>query len=46
MSYSFAAKTISDTPRREVMICELANVGVTFGSGSEGIDILTAVNGR
>ncbi|MCA2552316.1 MAG: ABC transporter ATP-binding protein [Microcystis sp. M04BS1] len=44
MSYSFAAKTISDTPRREVMICELAKVGVTFGSGSEGNEVLRDIN--
>ena len=44
MSYSFDPKTISDTLTREVIVCELANVGVTFGSGSEGNEVLQDIN--
>lgn len=44
MSYSFDPKTISDPLTQEVSVCELANVGVTFRSGSEGNEVLRDIN--
>ncbi|CCI36913.1 MAG: ABC transporter ATP-binding protein [Microcystis sp.] len=44
MSYSFEPKTTSETLTQEVSVCELANVGVTFGSGSEGNEVLRDIN--
>ncbi len=44
MSSSFPSKTVSDPPTREAIVCELVNVGVSFGSGNARNEVLRDID--